>query len=135
MQPPPVHRVDVRLDAKALQAAAAEAGIQLPDAALQAFRDGRMIEAIKLIRAVNPGLDLARAKAALDHLQRAQRSATGMAADKVQGARHSLPAMVARSTRPPTVEQGDPPGQLRWLLIVLALLALGIWFAFGGGPG
>jgi hypothetical protein len=37
--------------------------------------------------------------------------------------------------RPPTVEQGDPPGQLRWLLIVLALLALGLWFAFGGMPG
>ncbi|MEF9977251.1 MAG: hypothetical protein RR969_12590 [Thermomonas sp.] len=135
MQPPPVHRVDVRLDAKALQAAAADAGIQLPDAALQAFRDGRMIEAIKLIRAVNPGLDLARAKAALDHLQRAQRSATGVAAGKTQDARQLPPAVQARSTRPPTVEQGDPPGQLRWLLIVLALLALGIWFALAGGPG
>ena len=130
MQPPPVHRPD----AKTLQAAAADAGINLPDAAVQAFQHGRMIEAIKLVRAANPGIDLARAKAAMEHLQRAQRSAVGAAAGQL-GEAHRPPAPQARATRPPTVEQGDPPGQLRWLLIVLALIAAGLWFAFGGTPG
>ena len=130
MQPPPVQRPD----AKTLQAAAADAGINLPDAAVQAFQHGRMIEAIKLVRAANPGLDLARAKAAMEHLQRAQRSAVGAAAGQL-GEAHRPPAPQARATRPPTVEQGDPPGQLRWLLIVLALIAAGLWFAFGGMPG
>jgi hypothetical protein len=131
MQTPPANRPD----AKTLQAAAAEAGIQLPDAALQAFRDGRMIEAIKLVRAANPGLDLARAKAAMEHLQRAQRSTAGAAAGQPEVAQQRAPTPLSRGMRPPTVEQGDPPGQLRWLLIVLALLALGLWFAFGGMPG
>lgn len=132
MQPPPVNRPD----AKTLQAAAADAGIQLPDAAIQAFQQGRMIEAIKLIRTANPGLDLARAKAAMEHLQqRAQRSAAGGTAGPSEALQHRSPAVHARATRPPTVAQGDPPGQLRWVLIVLALLAAGLWFAFGGMPG
>ena len=131
MQPPPVNRPD----AKTLQAAAADAGIQLPDAAIQAFQHGRMIEAIKLVRAANPGLDLARAKAAMEHLQRAQRSAAGTTAGQAGVASHRAPATQVRSTRPPTVERGDPPGQLRWLLIVLALLGAGVWYAFGGNPG
>lgn len=131
MQPPPVNRPD----SKTLQAAAADAGIQLPDTAIQAFRDGRMIEAIKLVRAANPGLDLARAKAAMEHLQRAQRSAAGATEGQPGPASHRSPAIQARSTRPPTVEQGDPPGQLRWVLIVLALLGAGLWYAFGGSAG
>lgn len=131
MQPPPVNRPD----AKTLQAAAAEAGIQLPDAAIQAFRDGRMIEAIKLVRAANPGLDLARAKAAMEHLQRAQRSTANVVAGQPEAAPHRAPTPLAGRTRPPTVERGDSPGQLRWVLIVLALLGAGVWFAFGGMPG
>ena len=129
MQPPPAPRPD----AKTLQAAAADAGITLPDAAIQAFQQGRMIEAIKLVRASNPGLNLARAKAAMEHLQRAQGSGVGAAAGKL-GEAHRPAPLQARATRPPTVEQGDPPGQLRWLLIVLALVAGGVWFAFGGMP-
>ena len=41
MLPPPAHRPGSKPDAKTLQAAAAEAGVVLPDAAVQAFRDGR----------------------------------------------------------------------------------------------
>ena len=131
MQTPPANRPD----AKTLQAAAADAGIQLPDAAIQAFQHGRMIEAIKLARAANPGLDLARAKAAMEHLQRAQRSTMGAAASQPEVPQQRAPTPLARVMRPPTVEKGDPPGQLRWVLIVLGLLAAGLWLAFGGMPG
>jgi hypothetical protein len=94
-----------------------------------------MIEAIKLVRAANPGLDLARAKAAMEHLQRAQRSTANLAGSHPEAAPHHSPAPLASRTRPPTVAQGDPPGQLRWVLIVLALLAGAVWYVFGGQPG
>lgn len=137
MQPPPAHQPNARPDARTLQAAAADVGLVLPDAALDAFREGRMIEAIKRIRTANPGLDLARAKAAMEYLQRVQRTAAGVgvAAGRAEDVQPRAASAVARDTRPPTVEQGDPPGQLRWLLIVLGLLGLGIWFVFGGMSG
>ncbi|HWS77132.1 MAG TPA: hypothetical protein VN205_02030 [Thermomonas sp.] len=138
MQPPPVHRSDSKPDAKALQAAAADAGLVLPDAALQAFREGRMIEAIKLIRVANPGLDLARAKAAMQRLQASQQFVTGVESSQRQDGLQppqARPQPQARGTRPPTVEMGDRPGQLRWLLLVVALLAAAAWIALGGMPG
>ncbi len=136
MLPPPAHRPDTKPDAKTLQAAAADAGLVLPDAALQAFRDGRMIEAIKQIRTANPGLDLARAKAAMERLQVAQRSAAGTAPAPPGGGQHRPAPLRARDTRTPTVEMGDPPGQLRWLLVVVVVvLVVATWIAFGGMPG
>ncbi|MBK6333263.1 MAG: hypothetical protein IPF45_06555 [Thermomonas sp.] len=66
-------------DPRQLQDAAANAGLVLPDAAMLAFQQGRMIEAIKLIRAANPGLDLARAKAAMERMQAQAHSAAGEA--------------------------------------------------------
>lgn len=135
MQPPPVHRPGSKPDATALQTAAGDAGLQLPEAAIQAFRDGRMIEAIKLIRIANPGLDLARAKAAVERLQGAQRHATNVDSRRRQDAPdRSMPAR-GRETRTQTVEMGDPPGQLRWVLVVIVLLGLAIWIGFGGVPG
>lgn len=114
-----------------LQQAAAGAGLVLPDAALLAFQQGRMIEAIKLIRGANPGLDLARAKAVM---QRMQAQAPAAVDDKLPGAlAGGKPSLPAPSRRPPTVEMGDPPGQLRWVLVVAGLLAAAAWFAFGGG--
>ena len=136
MLPPPAHRPGSKPDAKTLQAAAAEAGVVLPDAAVQAFRDGRMIEAIKLIRAANPGLDLARAKAAMERLQTTQRAAAGAGPGRPRDKEHApAAALRARDDRPPTVEMGDAPGQLRWLLLVLVLLAAAAWIGFGGLPG
>lgn len=129
MHTPPVHD---RPDARTLQAAAAEAGIHLPDAAIEAFRGGRMIEAIKRVRAANPGLDLARAKAAMEHVQRATLDVPGR---HPEHATRPPPVPLAGRTRPPTVAQGDPPGQLRWVLIVLALLGGAVWVAFGGRAG
>lgn len=47
---------------------------------------------------------------------------------QAQGALQALRA----HKRPPTVEMGETPGSLRWLMIVLGLLALAVWLAFGG---
>lgn len=47
---------------------------------------------------------------------------------QTQGALQALRA----HRRPPTVEMGEKPGSLRWMMIVLGLLALAAWLAFGG---
>jgi hypothetical protein len=135
MLPPPVHRPGSRPDAKTLQAAAADAGVVLPDAAVQAFREGRMIEAIKLIRTANPGLDLTRAKAAMERLQASQRAAAGDGTVRPREQAPAKAALRAHDERPPTVAMGDAPGQLRWVLLVLFLLAAAAWIGFGGLPG
>lgn len=49
---------------------------------------------------------------------------------KVQ-AQGALQALRAHK-HPPTVEMGEKPGSLRWMMIVLGLLALATWLAFGG---
>lgn len=126
--PPPAGQRH-RPDRQQVQQAAANAGLILPDAALLALQQGRMIEAIKLIRGANPGLDLARAKAAMQRMQ-----AQAAVDDKGPGP-HAIgkPSLPAPSRRPPTVEMGDSPGQLRWLLVVAGLLAAAAWFGFGSG--
>lgn len=113
-----------------VQEAAASAGLILPDAALLAFQQGRMIEAIKLIRGANPGLDLVRAKAVMERMQAQARAATAGLEPPARGAGKAM--LPLQSRRPPTVAMGDPPGQLRWLLIVLGLIAAGVWVAFDG---
>lgn len=118
-------------DRQQVQDAAANAGLILPDAALLALQEGRVIEAIKLIRGANPGLDLARAKAVM---QRMQAQAHLAVEHKPPGpVALGKPSLPAPSRRPPTVEMGDPPGQVRWLLVVAGLLAAATWLAFGGG--
>jgi hypothetical protein len=117
-------------DGRSVREAAADAGLVLPDVAVLALQQGRVIEAIKLIRTANPGLDLARAKAAMERMQ-------ARVADAQDDA-DALPTIVARAAalpkrHPPTVSMGDPPGQLRWLFVVVALLAIAAWIAFGGG--
>lgn len=53
-------------------------------------------------------------------------------ADKARDAKRGIAQQVAlHRKRPPTVEMGDAPGSLRWILIVLALLAAAIWIGFG----
>lgn len=130
--PPPADQRH-KPDRQQVQQAAASAGLILPDAALLALQEGRVIEAIKIVRGANPGLDLARAKAAMQRMQ-AQAQAQAHAADKVSGPlAGGKPSLPAPSRRPPTVEMGDPPGQLRWLLVAAGLLAAAAWFRFGGG--
>ncbi len=64
-------------------------------------------------------------------------SSTREAADKIEThgvqvqAQDVLQRLRARK-RPPTVEMGEKPGSLRWVMIVLGLLALAAWLAFGG---
>jgi hypothetical protein len=114
-----------------LKHAAAGAGLVLPDVAVLALQQGRLIEAIKLIRTANPGLDLARAKAVMEHLQaQAQSSPAPVARADVSVAEKAQQRMHA--PRPPTVEMGDPPGQLRWLLVVVAMVAAAAWIGYGG---
>ena len=113
-----------------VQQAAASAGLILPDVAVLALQQGRVIEAIKLIRGANPGLDLARAKEVMQRMQAQAHSAVAETGARSIGA--SKPSLQLQSRRPPTVVMGDPPGQLRWLLIVLGLVAAAVWIGFGG---
>lgn len=113
-----------------MQDAVASAGLILPDVAVQALQQGRLIEAIKVIRTANPGLDLARAKTVMERMQAQARSAAANVDASSLPRKASMPLQPRRS---PTVEMGDPPGQLRWLLVVAGLVAAAIWLGFGGG--
>ena len=117
-------------DRQQVQEAAANAGMVLPDVAVMALQQGRVIEAIKLIRSANPGLDLARAKAVMQRMQAQAQAAVVVADQGVVVA--DKPSLRLLPRRPPTVAMGDPPGQLRWLLAVVALLVAAAWIGFGG---
>lgn len=127
---PPPSSSRGKSDHRQVQDAASSAGLILPDVAVQALQQGRLIEAIKVIRAANPGLDLARAKAVMERMQAQARSAT---ADVDAGSAIRTAQIPLQPRRSPTVEMGDPPGQLRWLLVVAGLLAAATWLGFGGG--
>ena len=62
-------------------------------------------------------------------LKQAAREVAGKAASAGPMAGNGLLA----HKRPPTVAMGDTPGGLRWVLVVLGLLALAVWIAFGLG--
>jgi hypothetical protein len=124
--PPPGQRH--KPDRRQVQEAAASAGLSLPDAAVLALQQGRAIQAIKLIRTANPGLDLARAKVVMERMQ-AQAHTAAVDAASVDERRS---AVQVQRHRPPTVAMGDSPGQLRWLLAVVAMLAATL-LAFGNG--
>ncbi|QIL19929.1 hypothetical protein [Thermomonas sp. HDW16] len=128
LPPPPSQRR--KPDRQQVQEAAAGAGLILPDVAVLALQQGRVIEAIKLIRGANPGLDLTRAKQVMQRMQAQAHSAVAEAGVRSIGG--SKPSLQLHSRRPPTVAMGDPPGQLRWLLLVVALLVAAVWIGFGG---
>lgn len=140
MQPPPSPTQRPALDLRRLHQAAEGAGIQLPETAVLALQQGQLLEAIKRIRAANPGLDLRRAKQLADRLQ-AHSNATKPAKksthkpDTASGhavvdAAHAVQSRDPHA-RPPTVQMGDAPGGLRWVLAVAVLLAVAVWLAFG----
>lgn len=106
----------------------------LPDAAVAAFARGDALAAIQAIRKAGP-IDLASARRALQAHARelatqqshrpqpgANAHATGQESNARAASRAHAPASML-GERPPTVGPGDAPGNLRWVLAVLFLLA------------
>lgn len=104
------------------------AGNPLSMQVLEALARGDKLGAIKLMREAGaPNL-----RAALQAIE-AQASAASQARKLGPPALpNGAPARPAMQPRTPTVAMGDPPGQLRWLLVVVALLVAAAWIAFGG---
>lgn len=109
--------------AAAQQATSTASALQVPAAVGNALRQGNLIDAIKRLREANPGLSL---KAAKDHVEEL---ANTLPKPRAQGGASSTFAHVHERT--PTVVMGERPGTLRWMMVVLGLLALAVWLAFG----
>ncbi len=92
---------------------------QLPASAKLALQNGNLIEAIKQLRAANPGLSLKDAKDHVDALR--------AAIPKHQAQRTGTTFAQVRE-RTPTVVMGDKPGNLRWLFVLIAFVAVAWWF-------
>ena len=104
---------------------------------MQALARGDKIAAVKLVR--EAGIGSLREAMQYVEAQAVSRNPTTRAIDEAKGAMHSVQehahtawqALHARK-RTPTVVMGEAPGSLRWMMIVLFLLALAAWLAFGG---
>ena len=91
-----------------------------------ALQQGNVIEAIKRMRAANPGMDLKSAKHAVDALRR---NATMSSAGGDTQAR----AVQAKAARTPTVVEGDHGGYgVVFVAIAAAVAALAWWFVSAG---
>lgn len=111
---------------RAAQAAAAQQAtpsMQVPAAVGNALRQGNLIDAIKRLREANPSLSL---KAAKDHIEELAKT---LPKPRAQDSASSTFAHIRERT--PTVVMGERPGTLRWMMVVLGLLALAVWLAFG----
>ena len=112
-------------------------GNPLATQVMQALARGDKAGALRLMRdAGGPGLR----QALQDFQAQAQQEraqATDRAKQAVQDAVatrlhvHPQPGLADRK-RPPTVAMGDPPGAMRWFLLVVALVCAAVWVAFGG---
>ena len=119
----------------------------VPQAVVDALQSGDLVAALKSLRQAG-GINVHEVRRALEAQarqhgeQQANRggggagpaaSATlGNLADKARDAQQGIAQQVAlHRKRPPTVQMGDAPGSLRWMLIVLALLAAATWIMFG----
>ena len=122
----------------------------VPQEAVDALQRGDLVAAFKSLRQVG-GINMQAVGRALEaqarqHAeQQADRrgdalkqtattasAALGNLADKARDAQQGVAQQVAlHRKRPPTVQMGDAPGSLRWMLIVLALLAAAAWIVFG----
>ena len=123
----------------------------VPQEAVDALQRGDLVAAFKSLRqaggvnmqAVGRALEAqARQQAGQQHAHRGNGAAGQQVAvaadtvealaDKARAARQGIAQQVAlHRKRPPTVEMGDAPGSLRWMLIVLALLAAATWIIVG----
>ena len=122
----------------------------VPQAAVDAQQRGDLVAAFKSLRQAG-GINMQAVGRALEAQARqhaeqqanrsggevkqpaATASATlGNLADKARDAQQGIAQQVAlHRKRPPTVQMGDAPGSLRWMLIVLALLAAAAWILLG----
>ncbi len=113
---------------RAVQAAASDqsmqasptSAIQVPAAVKNALQQGNLIDAIKRLREVNPGMSL---KVAKDHVD-----ALGARLPVKQAQRAASTFATARE-RTPTVVMGDKLGGLRWLFVLIAVVALAGWWS------
>lgn len=99
---------------------------------MQALARGDKLAAVKLVREAGVGslreaMQYVDAPAVKEGVQRAAADVHGLQLH----ARSAAQALHAHN-RTPTVVMGEAPGQLRWVMIVLGLLALAAWLAFGG---
>ena len=120
--------------------------VQVPREAVDAFQRGDLVAVFKSLRQA-AGINAQEVRRALEAQARQQHAARGdgtkpplaaatgtldALADKARVTQHGIARQVAlHRKRPPTVEMGDAPGSLRWMLLVLALLAAAIWIVAG----
>lgn len=91
----------------------------------EALQAGDPIDAIRRLRAANPGMTLRDAKLALDAVRRQASVAGGDAAGKALSQR-------ARAERTPTVQEGDHGGYAMVFFAVAAALGALAWWWLGG---
>ena len=127
--------------ARRIDAGATMANELLATQVMQALARGDKIGAVKLVR--QAGVGSLREAMQYVEVQAASRApAAGETARRaIQGAGTDLHGLQAHArsaaqalqahTRTPTVVMGETPGQLRWVMIVLGLLALAAWLALG----
>lgn len=97
---------------------------------MQALARGDKIGAVKLVREAGVGsLREAMKYVEVQAVSREPAMRQGVQADP--GARARAPLLSGPEARRPTVEMGDAPGQLRWLLVVVILLGLAGWLLLG----
>ena len=122
----------------------------VPQEAVDALQRGDLVAAFKSLRQAG-GINMQAVGRALEAQARQQAeqqanrsgdvvkqqvttaSATlGTLADKARDTQRGIAQQAAlHRKRPPTVEMGDAPGSLRWILIVFALLAAAVWIIAG----
>lgn len=110
---------------------------------MQALARGDKLAAVKLVREAGIGslreamqyVDAQAGSCGPAAKEELQRAAQGIANGRD---RHGLQAHAKSATqalrahhRTPTVEMGDAPGNLRWVMLVLFLLAVAVWLGFG----
>lgn len=122
----------------------------VPQAVVDALQSGDLVAAFKSLRQAG-GINVHDVRRALEaqarqHAEQQSHRAGGTEQQFPAGARETMDAMAGKARaaqqgiarqvalqrkRPPTVEMGDAPGSLRWMLVVLALLAAATWIMLG----
>ena len=127
---------------------------QVPQEAVDALQRGDLLAAFKTIRQQGGGVNLQaignvletharqyaqqqaagkpQVQAAAVKARQVVGSATDAAEASRQQAAEAMRTLMQRK-QAPTVAMGDAPGSLRWVLLVLALLAAAVVLVFGGG--